>query len=61
MPHQAFLVSPPQDALCPEFGDGSIREWFAYSYRVIYRVENQIVTVAAIVHGQAIIGSRLIL
>ena len=36
----------------PELGDESIREWFAYSYRVIYRVENGIVTVAAIVHGK---------
>ena len=36
----------------PELGDENIREWFAYSYRVIYRIDNEVVTVAAIVHGK---------
>ena len=36
----------------PEFGDESIREVFAYSYRIIYRVEGETVTVAAVVHGK---------
>ena len=36
----------------PELADENIREWFAYSYRVIYRIENHVVTIAAIVHGK---------
>jgi plasmid stabilization system protein ParE len=36
----------------PEFNDENIREWFAYSYRIIYRLDQTIVTVAAIVHGR---------
>ena len=36
----------------PEFGDEKIREVFAYSYRIIYRVEGQTVTIAAAVHGK---------
>jgi toxin ParE1/3/4 len=36
----------------PEFGDQQIREIFVYSYRVIYRVENTTVTVAAVIHGR---------
>ena len=31
----------------PELDDESIREWFAYSYRIIYRIENETVTTAA--------------
>ncbi len=46
---------PFSGRVVPELGDESIREWFAYSYRVIYRFENGIVTVAAIVHGKRLL------
>ncbi|HKZ79612.1 MAG TPA: type II toxin-antitoxin system RelE/ParE family toxin [Pyrinomonadaceae bacterium] len=46
---------PFSGRVVPEFNDRSIREWFAYSYRVIYRVENGIVTVVAIVHGKRLL------
>jgi len=36
----------------PEFGDENIREVFAYSYRIIYRVEGETVTIAAVAHGK---------
>ena len=36
----------------PEFDDESIRELQAYSYRVIYRIDREEVTIAAIVHGK---------
>ena len=39
----------------PEFGDDSIREKFVYSYRVIYRIQEQTVTVAAVIHGRRIL------
>jgi toxin ParE1/3/4 len=38
--------------IVPEFGVKTIREVFAYSYRIIYRVENETVTVAAVIHGR---------
>jgi addiction module RelE/StbE family toxin len=38
--------------IVPEFGSKSIREVFAYSYRIIYRIENETVTVAAVIHGK---------
>lgn len=41
--------------IVPEFGDANIREQFAYSYRVIYRVQDQTVTIAAIVHGKQLL------
>jgi toxin ParE1/3/4 len=43
---------PMSGRVVPEFGDKNIREVFAYSYRIIYRVEGQAVTIAAVVHGK---------
>lgn len=50
-----FSRFPFSGRVVPELGDEGIREWFAYSYRVVYRVENEIVTVAAIVHGKRLL------
>ena len=36
----------------PELANDNIREWFAYSYRVIYRIRGEVITIAAIVHGK---------
>lgn len=36
----------------PEFEDASLREKLVYSYRLIYRVESGVVTIAAVVHGK---------
>ena len=36
----------------PEFEDQALRERFVYSYRIIYRVQGQTVTVAAVIHGK---------
>ena len=50
-----FSRFPFSGRIVPEFGDESIREWFAYSYRVIYRIEGELVTVAAVVHGKRLL------
>ena len=36
----------------PEVGDQAFRELLVYSYRVIYRVEKQRVTIETIAHGK---------
>jgi len=41
----------------PEFDDEDIRELFAYSYRVIYRIEGTEVTIAALIHGKRDLGT----
>ncbi|ACK71315.1 plasmid stabilization system [Gloeothece citriformis PCC 7424] len=38
-----------------EFSDSRIREKFAYTYRVVYRVEDEVVTVAAVVHTKTLL------
>ena len=42
----------------PELADENTREWFAYSYRVIYRVQEEVVTIAAIVHGRRLLDLK---
>jgi plasmid stabilization system protein ParE len=39
----------------PEFDEEAIREQFAYSYRVIYRVTGETVTIAAVIHGKRLL------
>ena len=46
---------PFSGRVVPEFDDENIREKFVYSYRVIYRVRAETVTVAAVVHGRRIL------
>ena len=43
----------------PEFEDESLRERFVYSYRIIYRIENHTVTIAAMIHGRRMLEEAL--
>ena len=46
---------PEIGRVVPEIGDVAIRERFAYSYRIIYRVEADRVLVAAVIHGNRLL------
>jgi toxin ParE1/3/4 len=46
---------PFSGRIVPEFADENIREVFAYSYRVIYRIEQNDVVVAAVIHGKRLL------
>ena|SRR5438445_8007549 len=46
---------PLMGRIVPEFDDESIREIFAYSYRIIYRVDKEQVTIAAVIHGKRLL------
>jgi plasmid stabilization system protein ParE len=39
----------------PEFDDGNVREVFAYSYRIIYRLQQDESLIAAVIHGKRIL------
>jgi toxin ParE1/3/4 len=43
---------PNSGRTVPEFQDPQIREVFAYSYRVIYRLDKEDVLVVAVIHGK---------
>ena len=48
---------PELGRMVPEVGDPAIRERFAYSYRIIYRLEPERVLVAAVIHGSRLLQS----
>ncbi|HTW56954.1 MAG TPA: type II toxin-antitoxin system RelE/ParE family toxin [Terriglobales bacterium] len=39
----------------PEFDDENVRELMVYSYRIIYRLEDDEVVIAAVIHGKRIL------
>jgi plasmid stabilization system protein ParE len=41
--------------IVPEFEDELVRERFAYSYRIIYRIQERTVIVAAVIHGKRLL------
>jgi len=46
---------PFSGRIVPEFSEDAIREQFAYSYRIIYRIHRQNVTVAAVIYGKRLL------
>jgi plasmid stabilization system protein ParE len=46
---------PFSGRVVPEFDDESLREQFAYSYRIIYRIQDQTVMIAAVIHGKQLL------
>lgn len=47
---------PLAGAIIAEYNDSTIREKSAYTYRIIYRVKGEIVTVAAIIHAKSLLS-----
>lgn len=41
--------------IVPEFGEENIREKLVYSYRIIYRIRNETITIAAVIHGKRLL------
>lgn len=41
---------PLSGRIVPETGDSAVREFFVFSYRVIYRIKGTSITIAAVVH-----------
>ncbi|HVG33497.1 MAG TPA: type II toxin-antitoxin system RelE/ParE family toxin [Pyrinomonadaceae bacterium] len=41
--------------IVPEFGEENIREKLVYSYRIIYRIQNETITIAAVIHGKRLL------
>ena len=46
---------PELGRIVPEIGDRSIRERFVYNYRIIYRIEQERILVATVVHGSRLL------
>jgi len=39
----------------PEIGEKEIRERFVYSYRLVYRIQKNTITIVAIIHGKRLL------
>ena len=46
---------PQVGRIVPELDNDKIRERFVYSYRLIYRIEDDVVLIAAVVHGKRLL------
>lgn len=51
-PNQGAVALPRSGRKVPEFDNEDIRELLVYSYRVIYRLEEREVVIAAVIHGK---------
>ena len=54
---RSLKAFPFAGRVVPELDDPNIRERFVYSYRVIYRIEENKVTIAAVIHGKRLLDS----
>jgi len=52
---EAIPDHPELGRIVPEIDDRSIRERFVHSYRIIYRIEQERILVATIVHGSRLL------
>lgn len=46
---------PLEGKALAEFDDSAIKEKYAYTYRLIYRIQGEVVTVAAVVHTKTLL------
>ena len=52
---EAIPDHPELGRIVPEIDDRSIRERFVYSYRIIYRIEQERILIATVVHGSRLL------
>ncbi len=48
---------PMTGRVVPEMRDFAFREVFAFNYRIIYQVEETVVTIVAVVHGKRLLDT----
>ena len=46
---------PLAGSVVPEFSDPAIQEKFAYTYRLIYRISAEVITIAAVIHSRQLL------
>ena len=52
---ESIVEFPELGRVVPEIGRYEIRERFVHSYRIIYRIENDRILIAALVHGSRLL------
>ena len=54
-----LLDFPLLGRVVPEYQDENIRELFVYSYRLIYKINKNNISIVTIIHGKRILKSSL--
>jgi len=54
-----LLEFPLLGRVVPEYQDKNIRELFVYSYRLIYKINKNNISIVTIIHGKRILTSSL--
>ena len=54
---EVIAAHPLAGRVVPELGDSRVRERFLYSFRVIYEVHQEQVSVLAVLHGRRLLES----
>lgn len=54
-----LAASPRRGRVVPEYRSEDVREIFAYSYRIIYKIHDDIVTIETVIHGRRLLGMEL--
>ena len=52
-------LHPELGRMVPEINDKKVRERFVYSYRIIYRVEQDRILIATVVHGSRLLEPNI--
>jgi toxin ParE1/3/4 len=55
---RSLKTFPFAGRVVPELDETNIRERFVHSYRIIYRIDEATVTVAAVIHGKRLLDSE---
>lgn len=48
---------PLAGRIVPEIGDETIREKFIYSYRLVYKIQQDKIIIAAVIHGKRLLDN----
>jgi len=54
----AIVDQPRAGRVVPELGNADIRERFLYSYRLIYEMSNDLISILAVIHGKRLLEER---
>lgn len=54
---RSLKIFPLAGRIVPELGNEMVRERFVYSYRVIYQLSDNTITVIAVIHGKRLLDS----
>ncbi len=53
---EVLIDFPMIGRIVPEYQDKNIRELFVYSYRLIYKLDQETIAIVAVIHGKRLVN-----